>query len=95
MNFYIARKPRGVVTLPLDRKVIIPGVTDSNELRDLAQAVVEKQGKPYQMADKYLEQMELNHEYEVHLAECWAEIRRRQAGGFRRPINKFIPPKVV
>lgn len=95
MNFYVARRNTRMMTLPMDRMVILPGVTDPSEIRDLAQAVLSKQGKDYHLADKYIEQSELDHEYRLKVEMCQHEIKRRLEGQLKRPVDKFIPPKVI
>ncbi len=94
-HFYVARKNPGMLMLPGKRPVIIPGVTDKSEIRDLVQAILEKQGKDYHLTDKYLEQAELNREQRIHTNEAILELKRRQEGQLRRPVNKFIAPNVL
>ena len=93
---WIARKkPPGQLIPVTGKPLILPGVTDSLETRDLLQAVLEKRGIPWETWMKYVEQAEINREYRAKLEAARLELRRRIEGQVRKPVDKFIPRKVI
>lgn len=93
---WIARKKPMHHLIPMGgRSLIIPGVNDPSELKDLVQAQLEKWGLTWTDWHKYLEQAEIDHEYRVKLEAVRLELRRRIEGQVKRPVDKFIPRRVI
>lgn len=89
------RNPRKHTLITGAGNLVIPGVTDRNELRDLVQAHLTKHGLTWTDWDKYLEQAEIDHEYRVKLEAARRELRRRLEGQVRTKVDKFIPRRVI
>ena len=96
-HFYVARRnPKVGHLIPTEKgSLIIPGVHDRTELRDLAQAHLEKHGMDWKQWEKHLEQSDIDHEYRVKLALASQEIRRRIEGQVPHKVDKFIPRRVI
>lgn len=93
---WVAKKKSPHHLIPMGgRSLIIPGVSDPSELKDLVQAQLEKAGLTWTDWHKYLEQEEIDHEYRVKLEAVRLELRRRIEGQVRHKVDKFIPRRVI
>lgn len=96
-HIYVARRNPTGHLVPLSERgsLIIPGVTDPLELKDLVQAVLEKKGLKWTDWNKHLEQAEIDHEYRIKVALASRELRRRIEGQVPRKVDKFMPRRVI
>jgi len=92
---WLARKKPLHHLIPVKGGLVIPGVSDQLELKDLVQAQLEKRGLTWQDWNKYLEQAEENREYRVKLEAVRRELRRRIEGQVPHKVEKFIPRRVI
>lgn len=75
--------------------LIIPGVNDPQELKDLVQAQLERKGLKWTDWNKHLEQAEIDREYRAKLGAARVELRRRIEGQVPHKVDKFIPRRVI
>jgi len=94
---WVARKkPAGhLISMTEKGSLIVPGVTDPLELRDLLQAALEKWGLTWQDWNKYLEQEAIDQEYREKRGLVSLEWRRRREGQVPRKVEKYIPRRVI
>jgi len=94
---WVARKKPASHLIPMTEKgsLIIPGVTDPLELKDLLQAALEKWGLNWNDWNKHLEQEAIDHEYRVKRGIVSQEWRRRREGQVPHKVEKYIPRRVI
>lgn len=89
------RKPANHLIRMGQGSLIIPGVSDPLELKDLVQAQLERKGLKWTDWNKHLEQAEIDREYRVKRALASYELRRRLEGQIPHKVDKFIPRRVI
>jgi hypothetical protein len=95
-HLWIARRnPQNHLIRMGQGNLIIPGVSDPSELKDLVQAQLERKGLTWTDWNKYLEQADIDREYRVKLEAARLELRRRIEGQVPHKVEKFIPKQVI
>jgi len=96
-RLWVARKKTQGHLVPMTERgsLILPGVTDPLELKDLLQGSLEKWGLKWTDWNKHLEQAEIDREYRIKRDLVSLEWRRRLEGQVPHKVEKFIPKQVI